>query len=112
MRIPQIGIICDFLEENWSSMELVADMLLKNLEREHVSGLRAIRLCPRMLPRFGSLPILGRTRLAYNADRLVNRVHDYPRWLRSRVDGLDLFHVIDHSYAHIVHELPSGRAIV
>ena len=112
MSIPQIAIICDFLEEKWPSMDLVAEMLLENLKSEHVSGLRAIRLCPRMVPRFGSLPILGRTRLAYNADRLVNRTRDYPRWLRSQVDGFDLFHVIDQSYAHLVHDLPVGRAIV
>src|SRR5207302_2709513 len=37
---------------------------------------------------------------------------DYPRWLGSRVVGFDLFHVIDHSYAHLVHALPAGRAIV
>src|SRR3989442_12813532 len=112
MSIPQIAIICDFLEEKWPSMDLVAEMLLENLKSEHVSGLRGIRLCPRMVPRFGSLPILGRTGLAYNADRLVNRMRDYPRWLRSRVDVFDLFHVIDQSYAHLVHQLPAGRAIV
>ena len=112
MNFHSVGIICDFAEENWPSMDLIADMLLQHLETDHVSGLRAIRLCPRMVPRFGSLPILRRTRLAYNADRLVNRMRDYPRWLRSRVDVFDLFHVIDHSYAHLVHQLPAGRAIV
>ena len=112
MSIPQIAIICDFLEEKWPSMDLVAEMLLQNLEIEHVSDVRAIRLCPRMVPRLGSLPILQRARLAHNADRLVNRIWDYPRWLRSRVDGFGLFHVIDHSYAHLVHDLPAGRTIV
>jgi len=112
MNFHSVGIICDFAEENWPSMDLIADMLLQHLETDHVSGLRAIRLCPRMVSRFGSLPILRRTRLAYNADRLVNRMRDYPRWLRSRVDVFDLFHVIDHSYAHLVHQLPAGRAIV
>src|SRR5437879_8587767 len=92
MSIPQIAIICDFLEEKWPSMDLVAEMLLENLKSEHVSGLRAIRLCPSMVPRFRSLPILGRTRHAYNADRLVNRTRDYPRWLRWQLDGFDLFH--------------------
>jgi len=112
MNFHSVGIICDFAEENWPSMDLIADMLLQHLETDHVSGLRAIRLCPRMVSRFGSLPILRRTRLAYNADRLVNRMRDYPRWLRSRVEVFDLFHVIDHSYAHLIHQLPAGRAIV
>jgi len=112
MNFHSVGIICDFAEENWPSMDLIADMLLQHLERDHDFGLRAIRLCPRMVSRFGSLPILRHTRLAYNADRLVNRMRDYPRWLRSRVDVFDLFHVIDHSYAHLVHQLPAGRAIV
>ena len=29
MNLPRVGIICDFVEENWISMDLAGDMLLK-----------------------------------------------------------------------------------
>ncbi|HKG91397.1 MAG TPA: glycosyltransferase family 1 protein, partial [Gemmatimonadaceae bacterium] len=47
-----------------------------------------------------------------NADRLANRFWDYPRTLRRMRDRFDLFHIVDHSYAQLVHELPPGRAVV
>ncbi|HEX5871000.1 MAG TPA: glycosyltransferase family 1 protein, partial [Longimicrobium sp.] len=47
-----------------------------------------------------------------NADRLVARQLAYPRWLRRHADGMDLYHVADHSYAHLVHALPAERTIV
>ena len=46
---------------------------------------------------------------AFNADRLLNRLWDYPRRLRRRAVEFDLFHVCDHSYAQLVHALPAGR---
>jgi glycosyltransferase involved in cell wall biosynthesis len=44
-----------------------------------------------------------------NADRLLNRFWDYPRYLRRHVTEFDWFHVADHSYAQLVHELPAER---
>jgi glycosyltransferase involved in cell wall biosynthesis len=52
----------------------------------------------------------GRTGL--NADRLVARQVAYPRWLRRHARGMDLYHVADHSYAHLVHALPAERTVV
>jgi glycosyltransferase involved in cell wall biosynthesis len=40
---------------------------------------------------------------------LVNRLWDYPRHLRRRLHEFDLFHVVDHSYAQLVHVLPPER---
>jgi glycosyltransferase involved in cell wall biosynthesis len=37
---------------------------------------------------------------------------DYPRYLRRVLGDFDLFHLIDHSYSHLLHELPAGRAMV
>src|SRR5262249_20945394 len=34
---------------------------------------------------------------------------DYPRHLRQRRNDFDLFHVVDHSYAQLVHALPAER---
>jgi glycosyltransferase involved in cell wall biosynthesis len=45
-------------------------------------------------------------------DRLVGRFHDYPRYLRRLRPQFELFHLADHSYSQLVHELPPGRTIV
>ncbi|HEX3850047.1 MAG TPA: glycosyltransferase family 1 protein [Polyangiaceae bacterium] len=89
-------------------MDLVADKLLEHLEAHHPQ-FAAERVCPSFHVRFGGVPVLGARRQAFNADRLLNRLHDYPRFLRSRAGAFDLFHVCDHSYANLIHELPARR---
>ena len=37
---PRIALIRDLTEENWPSMDLVADMVFERLEREHAATLR------------------------------------------------------------------------
>jgi len=106
----RVAILCDFAEERWPSMDLVADMLLENLQRHHSSTLQAVRIRPRFVRRFSRFR--ATSRLADNADRLLNRMFDYPRYLRRVLNDFDLFHIIDHSYSHLVHELPPGRAVV
>jgi glycosyltransferase involved in cell wall biosynthesis len=44
-------------------------------------------------------------------DRAIARQWDYARHLR-RVGGFDVYHVVDHTYANLVHRLPSGRTVV
>jgi len=109
-RPHRVGLVCDFVEENWPSMDLVADMLLQHLHDSHSRDFPVSRLRPPMRRHLGRLPF--RPRAAYNADRLLNRFLDYPRWLRNQVPEFDLFHVIDHSYAQLVHDLPPGRTVV
>jgi glycosyltransferase involved in cell wall biosynthesis len=53
--------------------------------------------------------VLGRGRTAFNADRLLNRFWTFPRHLRTRRGDFDLYHVCDHSYAHLVHALPAEQ---
>ena len=62
-----------------------------------------------LVRRFTRLPGAGSARAARNADRLVNRFWDYPGHLRGRAREFAGFHVCDHSYAHLVHELPPDR---
>jgi glycosyltransferase involved in cell wall biosynthesis len=106
----RIAILCDFAEERWPSMDLVGDMLTENLQRHHSTTLQAVRIRPRFMRRFSRFN--ATSRLADKADRLLNRMFDYPRYLRRVVNDFDLFHLIDHSYSHLVHELPPGRAAV
>ena len=50
--------------------------------------------------------------LALVTDRGLNRLVDYPRHARAIADRYDVFHVVDHSYAQLVHYLPPGRTVV
>jgi glycosyltransferase involved in cell wall biosynthesis len=109
---PRIGLICDFIEESWPSMDLVADMVFERLEREHASTLEVARICPPLRRRFGRLPVIGGAPVFHNADRLLNRFVDYRRSLTPRVQEFDLFHLIDHSYSQLVQALPPGRTVV
>ena len=112
MRPLKVAIVCDFAEEGWLSMDLMADMLLENLPRVSEGAVIATRLQPALPTRWQSLPIVGRTARARLADRLTGRHWDYPRWLAPRVGEFDVFHVVDHSYAHLTHVIPRGKAIV
>jgi glycosyltransferase involved in cell wall biosynthesis len=107
----RVGIVCDLVEEGWPSMDLVGDMLLKSF-----SGMRSIaatRLRPSLRKRLLGIPGLRVCRFACNADRLINRMYEYPKWLhREARSGFDLFHIIDHSYAHLVTALPPRRTVV
>jgi glycosyltransferase involved in cell wall biosynthesis len=99
---PRLAIVPDFLEEGWPSMDLVLEMLLRGVPS-------AVRMGPPFRRRLTRLPWLGRKRVAFNADRLLNRHLDLPRYLRRRAADFDLFHVVDHTYAHAVHALPADR---
>ncbi len=110
--IPRIAIIADFAEEGWRSMDLVADMLAERLAAEHARSLDTVLMRPRFARTLTRLPVVSRTRLAINAERALNRFIAYPLRLRACRAGFDLFHIVDHSYAHLVHELPASRTIV
>lgn len=101
----RIGIVADYPDEGWPSMDLCAEMLLAHLSDDWLPNWAT----PRFRRRFTRLPGLGRRGIAFNADRLLNRHFDLPRHLRRRAGDFDLFHVVDHSYAQVVHALPADR---
>ena len=105
----RLAIIFDYLEEDWQSMELCAQMLLEHLQSEQAEFLQAVPVRPIFQKRFQRIPWLGKKRVALNGDRLLNRFWDYPRYLSQRVTEFELFHVSDHSYAQLVHVLPPER---
>lgn len=106
----RVAILCDIVEENWPSMDLIGDMLFKYLQRDHADTFAAKRLSPPMRRRFTLVrPTNGHL---FNADRLINRFWDYRRWLQARKEDFDLFHVVDHSYSQLVHSLPPAKTIV
>ena len=108
----RVALVCDFLEEQWPSMDLIGDMLARYLQGEHFEEVKAEQLRPPLRARFSKLLLPGRRGFFRNADRLINRFVDYPNWVRERNDGYDLFHLVDHSYSQLIHRLPAERAIV
>ena len=110
-----VALLADFREENWPSMDLVADMLAAHLPRFAAPALRIQLLCPALRRRFSRWPAARSSRAGgglWSLDRLVNRFHDYPRFLRAQRDRFALFHLADHSYSQLLHALPAGRAVV
>ncbi|HLM67138.1 MAG TPA: glycosyltransferase, partial [Longimicrobium sp.] len=101
-----VGIVADYAEEGWPSMDLAAELLDEAL-RAHTPYAPTL-LRPRMPRPFGRV-LRGP---GHNADRLLGRHLAYPRWLRRRAGDFGLFHIADHSYAHLVHALPAERTVV
>ncbi|HUP39159.1 MAG TPA: glycosyltransferase family 1 protein [Vicinamibacterales bacterium] len=112
MRPVRVGVVCDMREEGWHSMDLVADMLFDQLPVVVPDDVIATRLQPSMVRRWTRLPVVGAGSRAQLGDRLTGRLWDYPRWLRSQRGAFEVFHIVDHSYAHLIRALPAERTIV
>ena len=93
-------------------MDLVGGMLYQNLRAFHSAEFAATQVQPPMRRRWSKLPLVGRTRLALNTDRLLNRMGDYPRYLRRTMNQFDVFHVVDHSYAQLALVLGPEKTVV
>lgn len=90
-------------------MDLVGEMLLEHLQRDHADSFVTRRVSPPLRRRLTRLRSNGHF---FNADRLMNRFWDYRRSLRPQIEGFDLFHLVDHSYSQLLHHLPPDRTIV
>jgi len=108
----KLALVCDFLEERWPSMDLFGDMLFQTFTSGHASLIQVEQLRPTLRPRLSRWPLGGASGALWNADRLLNRFHDYPAWLRRRAARFDLFHLVDHSYSQLILELPGDRTVV
>ena len=117
----RVAVVADFAEEGWPSMDLVAGELFDRLRTEHADQVSPTLVRPpfwRRFSRAGDAPAHANgepgspSQTRFNADRLLNRLVDYPRHLKRLRDDFDIFHITDHSYAHLVRSVPSSRAIV
>jgi glycosyltransferase involved in cell wall biosynthesis len=109
MAALRLALLSDFPEEGWPSMDLAAEMLCRHLRQDHLDRSVPELICPLFRRRFSQLPLIGSRAIGLNADRLLNRFWDFPRCVRKRAGDFDLFHIIDHSYAQLVHDLPPER---
>jgi glycosyltransferase involved in cell wall biosynthesis len=84
-------------------MDLCAEMLLAHVPDATMSA-------GRLRPVFRQpCSQLIKTKPLRNTERLLNRFVLYPRFLRRQRSRFDLFHVVDHTYAQLVHALPAER---
>ena len=97
-----INVLPVFREEGWHSMDLCADMLIKHapLEAQLKSSV------PHFRKLLGFLP----SNKAKNFDRWYNRWRVYPSHVKQLAAQPGFFHIVDHSYSHLAHILPEGRA--
>ena len=93
-------------------MDLVGDMLCSQLQARHSDDLEVTRVQPAFVSRLGRVETRRSKQILFNADRALNRFFDYPRVLRQLRDHFDVFHIADHSYAHLVHALVDACAVV
>jgi len=112
MKRPRIAVVADLAEERWHSMDLVAEILMLGLRSPGARMVDAVQIRPSMVRRFTRVPGLGRWSQVQTADRIINRMWDYRRTLSEQAADFDLFHIVDHSYAHLVTVLPPDRSLV
>jgi glycosyltransferase involved in cell wall biosynthesis len=99
----------DAPDENWPSMDLAGEMLLEQWRTTFAADVTVTSLSVPIRRLARRFPWVGATKGALNADRAMARYVAYPlRALAERKPGR-LFHVVDHSYAQLVHALPAGR---
>src|SRR5207244_4506442 len=72
----RVAVIADYAEEQWPSMDLVADMLVAHLRAEHDGRIAATLIRPAMPRRLSRV-----TARARSLDRVAARFADYPRTL-------------------------------
>jgi glycosyltransferase involved in cell wall biosynthesis len=108
----RVAVCADFREERWPSMDRVAERLVQHLRRDHTGAVDVAIVRPRFCRRASGLWGDGRSGATLTVDRLLNRLWDYPRHVSAISGDFDLFHIVDHSYAHLVHRLPSDRTVV
>ncbi len=103
----RLGIVCDYLEEGWISMDICARMLIDRAKQLTDSDIQPIQIRPpfqwRLKPWEQHIPKY------FNGNRFINRFIDYPQYLKPRATDCDFFHVADHSYAHLVSSLPAAK---
>jgi len=104
-----MAVLLDAVEENWPSMDLVGEMFIDQC-RSTFAARVAVQPVTISIPRVvRRLPATTSKRLALNADRALARYIAYPlRAAAARRPGR-LYHVVDHSYAQLVHALPALR---
>jgi glycosyltransferase involved in cell wall biosynthesis len=105
----RLVLLMDPLEEGWPSMDLAGEALHEQFHGLLAESVWVTSVRPRMVPLARRLPVLRERRQALNVDRLLTRFLAYPARVAARTRGQDAYHVVDHTYAQLVHALPPER---
>jgi glycosyltransferase involved in cell wall biosynthesis len=106
----RVAVIADYTEEGWPSMDLVADTLVDRLRREHADTVDVTLVRPPMPhPISACLPWRGGR--PFTLERIAARHRHYAA-VALALGDYDVYHIVDHTYAHLVHELPPERTLV
>src|ERR1700757_3087402 len=112
MKKSRLALICDYLEEGWPSMDLGAEALSFKLNNDYSGQFEVFQIRPPFIKRFSRSRCQGRSGGVSIVDRLLNRFVDYPRFLKARSNDFDVFHIVDHSYSHLVQVLEARCTLV
>ena len=111
-RAIKLAVIHDMPEEGWLSMDQMGELLVKRIPMQSIHIQTSI-VRHHMVRVASRVPFGPGRREAFFADRIFNRMVLYPRLIRREVNGrYNLYHLVDHSYSQLVHELPSASTIV
>jgi len=105
----RVALCADFPEERWPSMDRVAKELAAEVCRSHSAEVELTPVCPPFARRATRI---ARSKPLFTLDRALNRWWDYPRHVERISSEYDVFHIVDHSYAQLVHHLPPARTVV
>lgn len=112
MTSIKLAVIHDMPEEGWTSMDQMGELVTSRVPMQ-ARHIRTTAIRHRLVPVASRVPLGPGHRQALLADRILNRMVLYPRRIRRQVSGrYGLYHVIDHSYAQLVHDLPHASTIV
>ncbi|WP_239015071.1 glycosyltransferase family 4 protein [Archangium violaceum] len=105
----RLALLMDPLEEGWPSMDLAGEALHQQFHGPLANEVWVTSVRPKMVPLARKLPVLRERRAALNVDRVLTRFLTYPARAALRNRGQDAYHVVDHTYAQLVHALPPER---
>ncbi len=102
--MKRVTLFRDFVEDGRTSMERYADQLAFSLEATDRENYVVKQYRPRLGSLTRKLPQVANLRMRYG------RYVDYPR--QSKKVSADIFHIVDHGYAHLLKVLDPAKAIV
>ncbi|TYQ23948.1 glycosyltransferase family 4 protein [Pseudanabaena sp. UWO310] len=110
MSIPNLALVFNFPQNNSLSMNFCSEMLLHYLQQNPDPYFNTAAIIPehyyQILTR---IPWLGKKFPIRTLDAMFNHFYVYPRAIKKRRDHFDYFHICDHSYANVVHDLPKEK---
>jgi glycosyltransferase involved in cell wall biosynthesis len=110
MNLPSLGVVFNFPQTKSQSMDFCSEMLLHQLQRNPNLPFQSEAIIPRhyyqILTR---IPWLGKKFPIRTLDSMFNHLWVYPQAIKKVRYRFSYFHICDHSYANLVHELPAER---